>query len=264
MRVVVVTAEEPLYLPRYLEPLVASHHDVIAEVVIVPPARGVVAEARRYLRAFGPRAALGFGSLAARGRLRDALPAGLGRRLTGRHRVASLADHHDIPVRRAPDPSAGSFVGHLDGLDPDLLLAIAPPQRLPRSVLDVPTLACNLHGSLLPAYRGRATAFWPLYHDDDETGVTAHVMTEAIDAGPIIEQRAVDIDESDTMHDLMLRLTAVGGELAVDLVDRFRTRGVPAVDDLETRPNPPGPTDYHTLPTPAERRAFRRRGNAFR
>ena len=64
------------------------------------------------------------------------------------------------------------------------------------------------------------------------------------------------LSADDTVHDVYRRLSDVGADLACDLLERYPT-------DFETRPNETTPDDYHTLPTPAERRRFRRRGNAF-
>ncbi|WP_436909639.1 methionyl-tRNA formyltransferase [Halosimplex marinum] len=256
MRVVLFTSAEPLYLPRYLRPVVRSHADSIAAVVVAPPRKPRREQVRDYLRALGPGAFPRMGLRFARGAALDALPPGLQRVATGRyHGVASLARDHGVPVRRVPDTADGEFLDWYRRVDPDVALSIICGQRLPPAVLDVPDYAVNVHGSLLPKYRGRATAFWPLYYGDDESGVTAHLMTEEFDAGPIIEQRSFPIDPDDSMHDLSLKIAETGGPLAVDLLDRY-----PA---FETRPNPTGPEDYHTLPTPAERREFRRRGNAF-
>jgi folate-dependent phosphoribosylglycinamide formyltransferase PurN len=254
---VLFTAEEPLYLPRYLEPVLDAHADAFEEVVIAPPSTGTATELRRQFRLFGPATFLRMAARFARGTLLDALPLGLGRRLTGRyHGVATLASSYGIPVRRVSDVSAPSFVHALEARDPDVVLSVVCGQRLPPAALDVPDVALNLHGSLLPKYRGRAVAFWPLYYGDDETGVTAHVMTDEFDAGPIVEQGAFEIGAADTMHDVSLKLAEVGSELAIDLLDLLP-------GDLETRSNPTGPDDYHTLPTPEERREFRRRGNRF-
>ncbi|MFB6354336.1 MAG: methionyl-tRNA formyltransferase [Halobacteriales archaeon] len=257
MDVILFTAEEPLYLPRYLEPVLDAHADAIEAVVIAPASTGPVTEIHRQFRAFGPRNGLRMGARFARGKLLDALPFDLGRRLTGRyHGVATLASAYDIPVRRVEDVSARGFVRSIEAQAPDVVLSIVCPQKLPQAVLEIPELALNLHGSLLPKYRGRAVAFWPLYYGDHETGVTAHLMTDAFDAGPIVEQRSFEIAEDDTMHDVSMKLADVGSELAIDLLDRLP-------GELETRPNPTGPDDYHTLPTPAERREFLERGNRF-
>lgn len=264
MDVALFTAEEPLYLPRYLEPVFDAHNDVIGEVVTAAPAAGMTVELRRQLRMFGPRNFLRVGTRFARGRALAALPPGRIRRLTGQyHSVPALAASHDIPSRRVDDVSAPSFVDHLTERGPDVILSIVCGQKLPPAVLDIPAVAFNLHGSLLPKYRGRATAFWPLYHGDEEAGVTAHLMTDTFDAGRIIEQRAFPIQDDDTMHDLYLELADTGAQLAIELLDRLRRKGIPLSDPFETRPNPTTPADYHSLPTPAERRAFLRRGNRF-
>lgn len=259
VRVLLFTSEEPLYLPRYLEPIVTAHADRLEAVVIAPNRRPRTEQLRRQFRAFGPSAFLRLGGRFAFGRLLDRLDAAgsLGRRLTGRyHSVRSLAGAHDVPVWHARDVNAPGFVARVREAAPDLLVSIVAGQRLGEALLAVPSDAVNLHGSLLPKYRGRAVAFWPLYHGDAATGVTAHLMTTEWDAGPIVEQRSFPIHEGDTVHDLYLRLAETGSELACDLIERYPTT-------LETRPNETTTDDYYTLPTPAERRTFRRHGNRF-
>jgi hypothetical protein len=263
VRAVLVTTEEPLYLPRYLEPVVREHADALAAVVLAPSPRPVGEQIRRQIRFLGPRAFPRMAARFAAGRLaaRLAAPAsplsGVVRRVTGRyHSVATLAREFGVPVVRAPDVTDPSFLDRIRALAPDLLVSVVAGQKLGPELLAIPDDAVNLHGSLLPAYRGRATAFWPLYYGDDETGVTAHLMTDEWDAGPIVEQRRVPIDDDETVHSLYLKLADAGGRLARDLLDRYpRT--------FDSRPNPTTPDDYHTLPTPAERRAFRRRGGRF-
>lgn len=260
MRAVLFTGEEPLYLPRYLGPVLDRHADAFEAVVIAPPRRSLADQLRRQYRMFGPVAFCRMGGRFCRGRLLDRLDAagGLGRRVTGRyHSVRRLAAANDLPVWRAEDVNDPAFVDRIEGLDPDLFLSVVAGQRLGERLLSIPRDAVNLHGSLLPKYRGRAVAFWPLYYGDDRTGVTAHLMTTEWDAGPIIEQRSFAIGDDATMHGVYHRLADVGGDLACDLLDRYPT-------EFDTRPNRTTAEDYHTLPTPAERRTFRERGNAFR
>jgi methionyl-tRNA formyltransferase len=194
-----------------------------------------------------------------RRRLLSTVPPRLQPRLTGRyHGVRSVARAHGVPVRAVPDLRAPSFVRWVREVDPDVVLSVMCGQRIPGAVLSVPAYALNLHGSLLPRYRGRATAFWALHGEEDETGVTAHLMTEELDAGPIVERRAFPIASDDTVHDVMTGIVEHGGTLAGDLLDGLR-----AGEPLETVPNPTTEADYHTLPGPAARREFRRRGGEF-
>ena len=258
MGTILFTSEEPLYLPRYLTPVVREHADTIDAVVIAPSMKPTHQIVWRQFRFLGPRAFSRFAGRFAAGRLmariESVLPSGpLGGRY---HAVGTLARDHGVPVLRAPDVTDSSFVETICELDPELVLSIIAGQKLGPELLEIPGDAVNLHGSLLPKYRGRATAFWPLYYGDDETGVTAHLMTEEWDAGPIIEQRRVRIDQTDTVHSLYLKLAEVGGHLACELLDRYSC-------EFDTRPNQTTEADYHSLPTPEQRREFRRRGGRF-
>jgi hypothetical protein len=257
VRVLLATSEEPLYLPGYLQPVFEAHGDAIDGVALVPFDGSPVGQLREQLRAWGPLGTARLGARFAGGRLLARFPEPVQRRLLGGHwSVRRLARAYDLPVRAVPDAGDPRFADWVRERAPDLLLSVVAGQLLPREVLEAADLAVNCHGSLLPKYRGRATAFWPLYHGDDETGVTAHLMTEAYDAGPILRQRAFPIRAADTMHDLNRRLAETGAALVADLLDDLR-----AGHDPEPRPNPTDGDDYRSLPTPAERREFRRRGN---
>jgi hypothetical protein len=259
VRVVLATSEEPLYLPDYLRPVFEAHADAIEAVALVPFAGDPLEQAREQLRAWGVRGTARLGTRFAVGRAAGALSEPVQRRLPGGYRsVRRLARSYDLPVRGVPDASAPAFVDWLRERDPDLLLSVVAGQLFPGDALEAADLAVNCHGSLLPKYRGRATAFWPLYHGDDETGVTAHLMTEAWDAGPILRQRAFPIADDDSMHDVNRKLAETGADLVVDLLDDLRAGERPA-----PRPNPTREYEYRSLPTPAERREFRRRGNRF-
>ncbi len=257
MRVVLFTSAEPLYLPRYLRPILDAHASAIDRVVVAPFDAPLPEELRAQFGAYGARAGARMAARYTRSRLLDALPWRLGRRLTGRHHsVRSVAAAHGVPVERAPDVADPRFVERIRDCDPDQLVSVVAGPRLPPELLDSATDALNLHGSLLPRYRGRATAFWPLFYGDDRTGVTAHRMTERFDAGPIVAQRSFPLDPADTVDSVYRKLAATGSELAVDLLERY--------PDLPAdRPNETGTTEYHGLPGPDERRRFLQAGNAF-
>lgn len=257
VRVVLFTSAEPLYLPRYLQPLFEAHADTIDQVVIVPfnasPAEQLRSQAGMYGARAGIRMALRYG----RSRALDAVPGQVARRVTGRyHSVPTVARTYGVPVERISDVSDPAFVERLENLEPDLLLSIVAGQRLPGPVLESADDAVNLHGSLLPKYRGRATAFWPLFYGDDRTGVTAHRMTERFDAGPILAQRAFPLDDADTVDSVFCKLAEAGASLVVELLAAYPE--LPA-----EQPNETVSTDYHGLPGPEERRLFYERGNAF-
>lgn len=259
VRVLLFTAEEPIYLPRYVEPILATHGDVVERAVLAGPKRPLREQVWRQYATYGPRASARMAARYARGRLLDALPARLQRSLTGRcHSVGTACEAHGVDPLAVDDLTDEGVLDRVREVDPDVLLSVVCGQRVPRSILGIPEWAINVHGSLLPDYRGRATAFWPLYHSEERSGVTAHLMTPELDAGPIVERRSFPLDGEDTVDDVMGRIVETGSTLAVDLLDALRAGERPA-----TEPNPTTAEDYYTLPTAAERRAFRRRGGRF-
>ena len=257
MRVVLFTTDEPLYLPAYLGPILAAHADAIDRVVVVPFEEGTLSATRRQLRMLGPVAGVQFGARYVGGRMLDALPGDLGRRLTGRyHSVPAVVRAHDVPVETVRDVTDPAFVARMARLDPETILSVICGQKLGSELLSIPEHAINVHGSLLPKYRGRATAFWPLYYGDETAGVTAHYMTDRWDAGEIVCQRSFPVENDDTMDDLYRKTATVGAQLVVDLLEKLP-------GDLPERPMETSDEDYHTLPTPAQRREFLARGNEF-
>jgi methionyl-tRNA formyltransferase len=254
VRAILLTGEEPLYLPRYVESIVRERAEDVAAIVRAPPTRPLREQITRQYRMFGPRAFLRMGARFAGGMLADVLP--VDRPFGRHHSVRAVARDHGIPTWLAREVNAPEQVHRIRNFDPDLLVSIVAGQKLDADLRAVPEYAVNLHGSLLPNYRGRAVAFWPLYYGDDETGVTAHMMTDEWDAGPIVAQRSFHIADDDTLHSLYRRLADCGADLACDLLASYP-------DGFDTRPNPTTNEDYHTLPTPEQRRAFLEDGNAF-
>ena len=131
--------------------------------------------------------------------------------------VAELAGAHGIPVRTPEDPNVPAFVEEVRRLRPDLLFSFYYRRLLSPAILAVPPLgAINLHGSLLPKYRGRAPVNWVLVRGETTTGVTLHYMDARADHGDIIAQRAVPIPIEDTALTLSRKLTAAARSLLAE------------------------------------------------
>ena len=129
--------------------------------------------------------------------------------------VAELAARHDIPVIAPDDANADDVIARVREAAPDYIFSFYY-----RNVLRMPLLqtasrgAYNLHGSLLPKYRGRVPVNWAVLHGERETGATLHEMTEKIDAGRIVDQYAVPILPDDTAADVFAKVT-VASELVL-------------------------------------------------
>ena len=150
-------------------------------------------------------------------------PAGRGRRLTP-PAVKLAAEELDIPVHQTESVNTPALDERLRELAPDVLVVVAFGQILNEELLSIPARgAINVHGSLLPAYRGVAPINWVIVNGESETGVTTMYMARKVDAGETILTRTTPIGENETAGELYDRLAAMGAELLVetlDLIDR--------------------------------------------
>ena len=131
--------------------------------------------------------------------------------------VKKVAVEHEIPVYQPEKLNNSSELEELLSLDADIIVTAAFGQLLPESLLKAPRLgAINVHASLLPKYRGGAPIHQAIIDGEKETGITIMYMVKNLDAGNIISQKAIRIDDSDnvgTMHD---KLSFLGAELLKD------------------------------------------------
>ena len=108
------------------------------------------------------------------------------------------------------------FIEKIKELKPDVICVVAYGKILPKEILDIPQLGCiNVHGSLLPKYRGAAPIQWAVINGDKETGITTMYMDVGMDTGDMILKEKVSIGENETTGELWDRLSKIGGELLV-------------------------------------------------
>ena len=130
--------------------------------------------------------------------------------------VASLADAHDIALIKPAHPNTSEIIARVAALNPDFLLSFYYRQMLKPALLATAKRgAYNMHGSLLPQYRGRVPVNWAVIKGESMTGATLHAMVEKPDAGDIAGQQAVPILPDDTAHDVFKKVT-VAAELVLD------------------------------------------------
>lgn len=105
----------------------------------------------------------------------------------------------------------------IESLKPDVLVTAAFGQILSQRILDIPPLGCvNVHGSLLPKYRGAAPIQWSIINGDHTTGITTMLTEKGVDCGDILLQHTVEIDPGETAGELFDRLSHLGGQVLVD------------------------------------------------
>ena len=136
--------------------------------------------------------------------------------------VAELAKQHGIPVHMPETINTSEWIERLRALMPDLILSCYYRQMIGNAILELAPLgAFNMHGSLLPKYRGRAPVNWALLHGETETGITLHHMVKRADAGDIVDQQSVAIGPTDTARELYPRITAAARAVLARQLDNL-------------------------------------------
>ncbi len=152
--------------------------------------------------------------------------------------VKQLAQQAGIPVLQPQSIKTEDFHTQLAELAPDLMVVVAYGKILPGSLLGLAPLGTiNVHGSLLPRYRGAAPIQWAVINGDRKTGITIMQMDEGMDTGDILLPLAVEIDNQDTAGSLFDKLASLGGDTlqtAVSLLKEGKLPPVPQDSDLAT------------------------------
>ena len=148
--------------------------------------------------------------------------------------VAELAALHGIPTIAPDNPNTPEVIAQIRALQPDFFFSFYYREMLKRELLEIPRHgALNMHGSLLPKYRGRVPVNWAIVHGETETGSTLHYMTEKPDNGDIVAQQAVPILPNDTALQVFQKVT-VAAEMALNacLPDLMAGRAQAVKQDL--------------------------------
>ena len=138
--------------------------------------------------------------------------------------VKQFAIDHNISVLQ-PDriKSNPEFVEKIKKMNPDLICVVAYGKILPKELLDIPKYGCiNVHGSILPKYRGAAPIQWAVINGDKTTGITTMYMDEGMDTGDTILKKEVEIGENETTGELWQRLSVIGGEILRQTIELIK------------------------------------------
>lgn len=134
-----------------------------------------------------------------------------------------LKVYQPIKVRNNPE-----FIEEIKSLAPDVICVVAYGKILPKELLEIPKLGCiNVHGSLLPEYRGAAPIQWAVLNGDKKTGITTMYMDVGMDTGDMILKEEVEIGEDETTGELWDRLSKIGGELLVKTLQQIEQGTAP-------------------------------------
>lgn len=164
-------------------------------------------------------------------------PKGRGRKLIASP-IKQQALGLKLPIWQPQRVRKEDAVAVLEGIRPDLLVVVAFGQILPKPLLEWPRYgAVNVHGSLLPKYRGAAPIQWAMINGEKETGVTTMLMDQGVDTGDILLKAKTPIAMDDTAQSLHDRLADIGADLLIQTLDQLSTESltpVPQDDSLAT------------------------------
>ena len=128
--------------------------------------------------------------------------------------VKAVAISAGLDIYQPTSMRDGEAVEILKSLQPDIIVVVAYGKILPKEVLEIPPLGCiNVHGSLLPQYRGSAPIQWAVLNGDKVTGVSTMYLAEAMDSGDVIFTESTEIGEHETSGELFDRLMLLGADL---------------------------------------------------
>lgn len=166
--------------------------------------------------------------------------------------VEHVAKKNKVMYKVIHSSNSESFYKEVNELKPDVIISFSAPEVIKEPLLSCPKYGIlNVHGSLLPDYRGCMPSFWCLYNDEKYGGATVHYMSEKIDDGDIVAQDKVYIGDCQSMFELMKRTKKVGGEMMVKALKDLKN------GTLERIPNNVSEGRYFTWPTAEQGRIFK-------
>lgn len=136
--------------------------------------------------------------------------------------VKELALRHEIPVFQPASLRKEEVQQELKSFQPDVIVVVAYGKILPKAVLDLPRLGCiNVHGSLLPKYRGAAPIQWTVINGDGTGGVTTMFMGEGLDTGDMLLKAETPVGAEETAGQLFDRLKDLGADLLLETLEKL-------------------------------------------
>ncbi len=254
LRVVVMTQNDMCFIPKNIYK--ASKVCELVEIVEVDCKFSLDNKILDYLKWFGFLQCAKMGIVTIIRKLQSFLDKVFGYRLfKGQCSVKDIACFLKIPNRVINDSNSKDFVEHIRALNPDVIISYSAPQIIKEELLSVPRHGIiNVHGSLLPDYRGCLPSFWYLFNDEKIGGASVHYMSKKIDDGAIIKQGIVDLDGCKTMFQMMKRTKELGGDIMVKAILDIAENSVHIIPNDATRGR------YFTWPTTEQAKEFMKKG----
>ncbi|MHC4562006.1 MAG: methionyl-tRNA formyltransferase [Planctomycetota bacterium] len=254
MKIAILTANEPFYLPAFFDQFLAHRaKDVVGLCVCAPVYKDQTTWSmlRRYLKTFG-------GWNMCRLACRVVTAKITGRLLPGRRgmlcSVQAVGKHYGVDVLFPDDVNAPQFHDRLRSLEVDLILSVSCPQIFKDDLIALPAKGClNLHGADLPEYRGLMPSFWMLANNETQAGVSIFFVNAGIDTGDIAGKILFPIERNDTLDSFIRRSKVKACQLTLDVIEQIENGTV-------SRTGSEGEGSYYGWPTREAYQRFRKLG----
>lgn len=245
MRIVFLTTADPLYLPAFFDSVLSVRADDAAAVYAVPPLyknQTPIRAAWRYFRTFGFEGLTGLIFRVVQAKARGSS-------------IAAVCKRHGVRYAETEDVNAPSFLDELHTLGTDVIVSVSCPQIFKTPLIELPAKGClNVHGSVLPQYRGVMPSFWMLANGEQTAGVSVYFVNEDIDAGAVCGQRTFAIEPNETLDAFLRRSKMIAAQLLLEVLDRIKA------GDIETSTLDLSKGSYFSWPDRDAVRRFRAAG----
>ncbi|MFY9581061.1 MAG: formyltransferase family protein [Gaiellaceae bacterium] len=240
MNIVFLTTSDAIYLPAFFDRVLSDYASQTQAVHVAPPlykGQSFLHAFLRYSRTFGMRGVWGLTVRIAHAKARRAS-------------IRAVCGRHGVKCSVIADVNSPEFVSHLREIGTDLIVSVSCPQIFKQALLETPSLGClNIHGALLPQYRGVMPSFWMLANGERVAGVSIYFMNEQVDAGELCRQRAFAIGAHETLDAFLRRSKAIAGELLLEVLGEIEA------GEVERTPMDLAAGSYYSWP---DRQAARR------
>ena len=166
-----------------------------------------------------------------------------------------MCERRGVEHAATRDVNAPDFLDELRALGTDVIVSVSCPQIFRKPLIELPANGClNVHGALLPQYRGILPSFWMLANGELRAGVSVYFVNEQIDAGELCVQRAFDVLPHETLHEFLVRSKQIAAELVLEALAQIEGGSV------EARPIDLSQGSYYSWPDRTAVERFRAAG----
>jgi methionyl-tRNA formyltransferase len=217
VKLVFLTTVDPIYLPEFFKRVLDVHGAQTQAVYVVPPlykGQTSVQAVRRYYQTFGLDGVIGLIWRLLQVKLK-------------RQSIEAVCKKRGLLAAAVRDVNAPEFLKELGEMSPDLIVSVSCPQIFKKPLIELPPMGClNVHGAILPDYRGIMPSFWMLANGEGRAGVSIYFMNEQVDAGDLCGQRVFDIEPTETLDQFLRRSKAIAADLLLETLDAIQRGAV--------------------------------------